>query len=140
MGQPDAAARFAAAVRGNLDRLRGDAPGPGVAAVSGGADSVALLCALAATSRPGGLVVAHLNHRLRGADADSDASFVAGLLPELPHRIETADVQAAAAGDNLEATARRVRYDFLAEVGRSTGAGWRPGTRGTTRPRRSCTG
>ena len=124
MGQGDLTARFAATVRGNLDRLRGAAPGPGVVAVSGGADSVALLCALAAAPPPGGLVVAHLNHRLRGADADADAAFVGGLLPDLPHRIETVDVQAAAAGDNLEATARRVRYDFLAEVARSTGAGW----------------
>ena len=124
MGQAELPAQFAATVRGNLDRLRGEAPGPGVVALSGGADSVALLRALAATFPPGGLVVAHLNHQLRGADADADATFVAGLLPDLPHCIETVDVQAEASGDNLEATARRVRYEFLAEVARSTGAGW----------------
>jgi tRNA(Ile)-lysidine synthase len=124
MGDSDARARFVAAVRGNLDRLRGDAPGPGVVAVSGGADSVALLCALAADSPPGGLVVAHLNHQLRGTASDADAAFVAGLLPQLPHRIEAIDVRAAAAGDNLEATARRVRYDFLSRVAATVGAGW----------------
>src|SRR5438105_1979354 len=48
MGQSDPIDGFVAAVRGNLGRLRGDAPDPGVVAVSGGADSVALLCALAA--------------------------------------------------------------------------------------------
>ena len=124
MGPTDPPARFAAAVRGNLDRRRGDAPGPGVVAVSGGADSVAMLRALAAECPPGGLVVAHLNHQLRGPAGDSDAAFVAGLLPNLPHRVESIDVRALAGGDNLEATARRVRYDFLARVARSTGAGW----------------
>ncbi|MEQ9068460.1 MAG: ATP-binding protein, partial [Gimesia chilikensis] len=52
-------------------------------AVSGGADSVALLRALmelvSATEhdcRPGSLVVAHLNHSLRGADSDADADWL----------------------------------------------------------------
>lgn len=120
----DPPARFAATVRGNLDRLRGDAPGPGVVAVSGGADSVALLRALAADARPGELVVAHLNHQLRGAEGDADAAFVAGLLPEFPHRTAVIDVRATAAGDNLEATARRARYDFLASIAGAAGAGW----------------
>jgi len=124
MGESDPRARFATAVRGNLDRLRGDAPGPGVVAVSGGADSVALLCALAADCPPGGLVVAHLNHQLRGPASDADAAFVAGLLPHFPHRVESIDIRAAAEGDNLEATARRLRYDFLSRVARSVGAGW----------------
>jgi tRNA(Ile)-lysidine synthase len=124
MGDADPRSRFVAAVRGNLDRLRGDAPGPGVVAVSGGADSVALLCALAADSPSGGLVVAHLNHQLRETASDADAAFVADLLPQLPHRIESIDIRAAADGDNLEATARRVRYDFLSRVAASVGAGW----------------
>lgn len=124
MDAPDPRSQFEAAVRGNLDRLRGNAPGPGVLAVSGGADSVALACALAADPPPGGLVVAHLNHQLRGPASDADAAFVAELLPNLPHRIEAIDVRAAAAGDNLESAARRVRYDFLAGVARSNGAAW----------------
>jgi tRNA(Ile)-lysidine synthase len=120
----DPRTRFVAAVRGNLDRLRGDSPGPGVVAVSGGADSVALLCAFAADPPPGGLVVAHLNHRLRGAYGDADAAFVATLFPDLPHHVEAIDVRAAAAGGNLEATAREVRYAFLARAAAATGAGW----------------
>jgi tRNA(Ile)-lysidine synthase len=120
----DPRTRFEATVRGNLDRLREAAPGPGVVAVSGGADSVALLCALSADPPPGGLVVAHLNHQLRGPASDADASFVAGLLPQLPHHIEAIDVRVKAAGDNLEAAARQLRYDFLSRVAASVSAGW----------------
>jgi tRNA(Ile)-lysidine synthase len=99
---------------------RAGVTGPGVVAVSGGADSVALLHALA-PDRP---TVAHLNHRLRGADSDADAAFVATLYPSLRHSIEAIDVAAVAAGDNLEGTARRVRYDFLARVAREVRASW----------------
>jgi tRNA(Ile)-lysidine synthase len=115
---------FPAAVRANLERLRGSAPGPGVVAVSGGADSVALLRALADEPANPDLVVAHLNHRMRGTESDADAAFVAGLCSHLPRRTESIDVAATAAGDNLEDTARRVRYDFLARVAREAGAGW----------------
>jgi tRNA(Ile)-lysidine synthase len=123
MTHSDPRTRFVAAVRGNLDRLRGDAPGPGVVAVSSGADSVALVCALAADPPNGGLIVAHLNHQLREA-ATGDAEFVARLLPSLPHQVESIDVRAHAQGDNLEATARRVRYDFLARVAQAARSGW----------------
>ncbi len=99
-------------------------PGPGVVAVSGGADSVALLRALHACSAP--LVVAHVNHRLRGADADADEALVRELCAALgvPFRVTGADVAALAAGGNLEATARRVRYEFFAAVAREVGAAW----------------
>ena len=46
-------------------RFMASREGPGVVAVSGGADSVALLRALHALGKP--LTVAHVNHRLRGA-------------------------------------------------------------------------
>src|SRR5262245_18564556 len=115
---------FLGAVRANLERLRGSAPGPGVVAVSGGADSVALLRALADDPPVPGLIVAHLNHRLRRAESDGDATFVAGLCPHLPHYAESVDVAGTAAGENLEVTARRVRYDFLGRVARDSGAGW----------------
>src|SRR4051812_39093429 len=110
MGVGEPIHRFAAAVRGNLDRLRQGAPGPGVVAVSGGADSVALLRALAEVPPAGGLVVAHLNHQLRSPDSDADAAFVTDLLPKLPHHTRAIDVRSEAAGDNLEAVAREVRY------------------------------
>ena len=51
--------------------------GPGVVAVSGGADSVALLRGLLAAPGVGPLTVAHFHHQLRLA-ADADAAFVRG--------------------------------------------------------------
>src|ERR1700722_13538830 len=108
-----------------------------VAAVSGGADSVALLHALIAVrdlASPFPVILAHLNHQLRGVESDADEAFVAGLhgslasggAPTLMLRTGRIDVaaQARAAGANLEATARRVRYRWLAEVAREVGARW----------------
>jgi tRNA(Ile)-lysidine synthase TilS/MesJ len=59
----------------------GDPPPGLVVAVSGGPDSVALLRALLAVraSRPVPLVLAHLNHQLRGSDSDADEAFIADL-------------------------------------------------------------
>jgi tRNA(Ile)-lysidine synthase len=100
-----------------------------VLAVSGGADSVALLrAAVAAKQRAGGrgeLLVAHLNHRLR-EDSDADAQWVAALSRDLnvPCEIGTADIAqlAAAKGDGLEDAARTARYDFLLRVAEEFGA------------------
>jgi tRNA(Ile)-lysidine synthase len=118
--------RFASIVGASISRLLGLEPGPGVVAVSGGADSVALLRALAESSRGSSVTVAHLNHQLRGPDSDADAAFVSRLCPTLPHCLQSLSVAdvAAAAGDNLEAVARRLRYEFLARVARQSGATW----------------
>lgn len=100
-----------------------------VVAVSGGADSVALLRALLVASSQ--LVIAHLNHQLRGAESDADEDFVRALHAQLVAggqeglqlRCERLDVaaHARADGDNLEAVARRLRYAWLAEVARDAG-------------------
>jgi len=108
-----------------------------VAAVSGGADSVALLHALIAArdlGSPFPVILAHLNHQLRGAESDADEAFTAELhgrlvsagVPALTLRLGRIDVaaQARAEGANLEATARRVRYHWLAEIAREAGARW----------------
>ena len=97
--------------------------GPGVVAVSGGADSVALLRGLLAAPGVGPLTVAHFHHQLRLA-ADADAAFVRGLAAAhgLPFALGTADVRAA--GGNLEATARRLRYAWLRGAARTAGARW----------------
>lgn len=97
--------------------------GPGVVAVSGGADSVALLRALTEAG-VGPLVVAHFHHGLRGAEADADAAFVRELAGALACRFELGEADVRAAGGNLEATARRLRYGWLAEVAAATGAVW----------------
>lgn len=102
-----------------------------VVAVSGGPDSVALLHALLRLRGPAPLVIAHLNHQLRGAESDADEAFVRDLHaslvargnPPLELRCLRIDVggRAAAAGANIEATARDERYRFLADVAREHG-------------------
>ncbi len=92
-----------------------------VAAVSGGADSVALLRLLTRLEddRPRQVVVAHFDHRLRAGSAD-DARFVADLAGRLGLPLEhgQADVATLAEqqGDGIEAAARKARYSFLEEV------------------------
>ena len=100
---------------------------PLLVAVSGGADSTALLHALVrARGGPDGLVAAHFNHGIRGAEADADESFVRGLCASLgvPFRGGSADVPAEAArtGESLEMAARRLRHAFLAATARAAGA------------------
>src|SRR2546422_11683758 len=70
-------------------------------AVSGGADSVALLRLLLELRKELGVVlsVVHFNHKLRGADADADEQFGTELSrrPELEKHCEQGDVRADAA-------------------------------------------
>ena len=95
-------------------------PGERVAiAVSGGADSVALLRLLLELREELGIVlaVAHVNHQLRGADAERDAEFVAELAERhgVEFHLAVRDVGAYAVEHklSLEAAGRRVRYDFF---------------------------
>ena len=84
---------------------------PVLVALSGGADSVALLRALRALAYP--VRAFHLNHCLRGAESDRDEAFCRALCAELgvPLTVERIDVAAArAAGEGIEAAARRIRY------------------------------
>jgi tRNA(Ile)-lysidine synthase len=99
---------------------------PGIVAVSGGADSVALLAALNTFHPPGQLVVAHLNHQLRGLESDADEQFVRELAEkmQLPCRVLRMDIAQAATGENLEAFARDARYRWFGELAAEVGAGW----------------
>src|SRR5580700_8902619 len=89
------------------------------AAVSGGADSVALLRLLLELRRQLGIVlsVVHLNHKLRGAESDVDQAFVSDLAQrhQLELHCESADAAAYAAEKHLslETAAREVRYAFF---------------------------
>jgi tRNA(Ile)-lysidine synthase len=89
-------------------------------AVSGGADSVALLRGLL-TLRDEfslSLIVAHYHHLLRGDEADADAAWVeelavaCGLPFVMQHAPTATDLHAA----GVEARARRQRYAFLKQA------------------------
>ena len=97
-------------------------------AVSGGADSVALLRLLADLREELGLAleVAHLEHGIRGDEAREDALFVARLAEEfsLPFHFRKVDlprIRKTSGGGNLEAMARKERYDFFGALARERG-------------------
>lgn len=97
--------------------------------VSGGADSVALLCALCEIRDELGfeLFAAHLNHGIRGEEADGDQAYVRQLCAKLgvPLYEETLDVPAIARseGKTLEQAAREQRYEFFERALAKFGAG-----------------
>lgn len=88
-------------------------------AVSGGADSIALLRVLLELRGELGIVlsVLHFNHKIRGAEADEDEKFASALAADqgLEFHHSSADVPAYAAEHklNLEAAAREARYQFF---------------------------
>lgn len=96
-------------------------------ALSGGADSSALLCLCATLlEKRGGRVEAyHLNHRIRGQEAKEDALFCRDLCARrgIVLHLEERDIPAIAKKEKrgLEETARQVRYDRLEEVRRARG-------------------
>ena len=97
------------------------APGGRVAvALSGGADSVALACVLFDLDRRKEIVLAgfaHLNHGLRGEEADRDEAFCRAFAARLsrPIVVESTDVAQLARAErrSIEDAARRARYAFL---------------------------
>jgi tRNA(Ile)-lysidine synthase len=90
-----------------------------VVAVSGGADSMSLLAGIHELADRKKLdlrvVVAHLDHRLRGAESDEDAEFVRRYALDCGFEFETASKELARKG-NLEQNARDARYKFLTKV------------------------
>lgn len=110
-------------------------------AVSGGADSIAMLHVLYRLRDRMGftLACAHYNHRLRGAESDRDQQFVeqftalccgvqhlsdGSVLPAVPVYTGSGDVagQASLRGTGIEETARDMRYAFLRQTAEETGA------------------
>ena len=89
---------------------------------SGGADSALLLrlCQRYAADVGARVYAAHLNHGIRGAEADRDEAFCRAEAERLgvPLFVGHADVpaEAVASGESLETAARRVRYAFFASV------------------------
>ena len=86
-----------------------------VCAVSGGADSVALLFALYLLKEKLGITLeaAHFNHHLRGEESDRDEAFVARLCDryDIPLHLGGGEILPGKKG--LEAAARDARYAFL---------------------------
>jgi len=110
--------RLLQSIRDNALCLPGDSL---IVAVSGGADSVALLDLL--TTLPDfslQIVVAHLNHHLRGAESDADEIFVRNLAAQqgLPCEVLHADIRQIAkkTGRSLEEAGREARYVFFEQV------------------------
>jgi tRNA(Ile)-lysidine synthase len=95
-----------------------------VVAVSGGADSTALLLCLHSLAPQFHLeiTVAHLNHCIRGPEGDADEDFVRRMSEDLglPFISETIDIKrlASEARRNVEDFAREKRYDFLLRIAR----------------------
>ncbi|MBF0624989.1 MAG: tRNA lysidine(34) synthetase TilS [Magnetococcales bacterium] len=96
---------------------------PLVAAVSGGADSMALLHLLVqgGWAREQALRVAHFDHRLR-PDSRDDALFTAHWAAALGVPGREGRWQSAAPGANLQERARQARYAFLLDCARDMGA------------------
>ena len=96
-------------------------PGPIVVAVSGGADSTALLLILAELADELGIVihVAHFDHRTRPKQSAEDADFVAKLANRVgaPVRVGRADRPT-----KTEDAARIARYEFLRRAAQDIGA------------------
>jgi tRNA(Ile)-lysidine synthase len=96
-------------------------------AVSGGADSVALLCALAAAKRDaagsGRLFAGHVNHQVRGRAADDDEAWLAEQcrrlgIPLVARRGGAAETSPAAGEEPL----RELRYALLVAMAEEVGA------------------
>lgn len=92
-------------------------------ALSGGSDSMALLYALNILKNDLGinLRAAHVNHCLRGNDADRDEEFVIRKCNEMNVPIDVLKVdvakEAAESGESLEECGRRIRYSFFDSLG-----------------------
>ncbi|MEZ6135440.1 MAG: tRNA lysidine(34) synthetase TilS [Pirellulaceae bacterium] len=103
-------------------------------AVSGGADSVALLRALVRLSAryqaaiPEWICAAHLNHEWRGEESDSDQYFVEDLCQQLGITLysargsETLRGSPTTANLRTEEAAREIRYQFLSKTAYACGA------------------
>ena len=95
-----------------------------IAAVSGGADSVALLHVL--YSLQGelsfSLAACHVNHNLRGAESDGDEMFVRRMCRMMDIPLYVANIKVnefRQKHDSLEECARRLRYGFFEDIGKN---------------------
>ena len=85
---------------------------------SGGADSVTLLHALISLLGKDRIVAVHINHMLRGDDADADEAFCRDFCQkrEIPFLSRKIDVFSLCGGSGFEETARNIRYQAFEEA------------------------
>jgi tRNA(Ile)-lysidine synthase len=109
-------------------------------AVSGGADSTALMyamCAIKAENVPalplagklsGDILCAHINHQLRGSESDGDEAFVIAQADKLNLAITTKrlDVRGFAHKNKLsiETAARKLRIESLLDIAKANNCKW----------------
>jgi len=97
-----------------------------IAAVSGGADSVALLHFLSGPDLQIKIRACHLNHCLRGEESDRDERLVRTMCREygIPLDVRRADVASLARQEkcSVELAARKERYRFFEELAQIHGA------------------
>ena len=89
-----------------------------VCAVSGGADSVALLFGMYLLREKLGITLsaAHFNHRLRGEESDRDEQFVREYCSRYDIPLVVGSAQVVSGKKGLEAAAREARYGFFATL------------------------
>jgi tRNA(Ile)-lysidine synthase len=93
----------------------------GIVAVSGGADSIALLHALHRIL-PDSLIVGHINHHLRGDESDQDEAFVKSAAESLS--LPFYSHQGIPPTIGIEENARKIRYDWLGQLADQQGCAW----------------
>ena len=95
-------------------------------ALSGGADSVALLRVLLQLGYP--CIAAHCNFHLRGEESDRDETFVRNLCQawQVELHVTHFDTKTAAAkaGISIEMAARKLRYNWFEQLRQQTGCQW----------------
>lgn len=89
-----------------------------ICALSGGADSVALLWSLYLLREKWNLTLsaAHFNHNLRGEESERDETFVRGLCQRLEIPLMVGMGEIIRQGRGMEDAARRARYAFFATL------------------------
>ena len=89
-----------------------------VCAVSGGADSMALLTGMYLLRDKLGIILeaAHFNHCLRGEESDADEAFVVDYCNSLNIPVHICREQIIAGKKGLEAAAREARYAFFEKL------------------------
>lgn len=99
-----------------------DADTPILVGFSGGADSSALLLMLKAYSEQSGakIYAAHINHGIRGSEADRDEIFCKEFAKSLDIEFFSVKLNvpeiAKKSGESIESAARRLRYEFFNKI------------------------